>query len=101
MAVNARGRAKQTIAQAVRKQEIQSKEELEQKPRTKAAEAVLFLSRRKQRAHHQKLPRREGNSLEDKKQGKPSTFITKTHQGSQPHLCFASTVAILPNLPKS
>ena len=76
MAVNARGRAKQTIAQAVRKQEIQSKEEPEQKPKTKVAEAVLFLSWRNQRSHHQRLPRREGNSGEDKKQGKPSTSIT-------------------------
>jgi hypothetical protein len=52
VAANAEGRTKQAITQAVRRQEIQSKKELEQKPRTKTAEAVLLLSWRKQRAHH-------------------------------------------------
>jgi hypothetical protein len=55
-----------------------TKEELEQKPRTKTVKAILFLSQRKQRAHHQRLPRCEGNSGEDKKQGKSPTFAITT-----------------------
>jgi len=37
------------------------------KPGTMAARGVLFLPRRKQRAHHQRLSRCEGNPGDDKK----------------------------------
>jgi hypothetical protein len=47
-------------------QEIQSKEELEQKLGTKTTKVVLLVSWREQRAHHQRLSRCEGNSREDK-----------------------------------
>ena len=77
------GSPKQCTSQVVRRQELQSRQEVQQEPGPKTAKAVLFLSWREQRAHHQRLTRCEGNSREDKEQGKLMGYRPDLPRGSR------------------
>jgi hypothetical protein len=72
---------------------------MEQELVPKIAKAVLLLSWREQRAHHQGLPRHKGNSREDKEQSKPIVPATTTHKRGKSYLHRTPSAAILPNIP--